>query len=254
MLSADDKLHFETFGFLFKRQAFSPDEMAVITGDAGAVLEEGREGRPFGEGQQLSRIVETPRLSWLAEDDRIYGTVEGLLGPGFVWAGSEGNVTVNEMHRWHAERPGDTQLAFRRVKVMLYLDKVTAGSGALRVIPGSHRAPMHHDLAFLNDLQKDSDARPFGVEQKDMPGVALESNPGDVVFFNQCLVHAMFNGWAGRRYLALKFSDRPRSAESVEALMEYSPYVFDPAEFFLDSDRPRIRGLVEGLPELAPKG
>jgi hypothetical protein len=254
LLTAEDKLHFETFGFLFKRQAFSPEEIGKITDDASIMFEEDREGRPFGEGQGVSRFVESPRMSWLAEDDRIYGTVEGLLGPGFVWAGSEGNVTVKALHRWHADRPGDTQLAFQRVKVMIYLDKVTGDSGSLRVIPGSHRAPFHSDLRFLNDLQSDADARPFGVEPQELPGVALESSPGDVVFFNQCLYHAVFNGWVGRRYLALKFAHRPASPEDVEALMEYSPYVFDPAEFFLKSDRPRIRGLVEGLAEMAPKG
>lgn len=254
MLSAEDKLHFETFGFLFERQAFSGDEIAKITSDAGVLFEDGREGRPFGEAQQIPRFVESPRLSWLAEDDRIYGTVEGLLGPGFAWAGSEGNVTTNAVLRWHADRPGETQLHFRRVKVNLYLDKMTAGSGALRVIPGSHRAPMHMDLDFLNELKTDPDARPFGVEPHEMPGVALESNPGDVVFFNQSLYHAIFNGWAGRRYIALKFAHKPGSAEDVDALMEYSPYVFDPAESFLNSDSPRIRGMVEGLSELAPKG
>ena len=95
---------------------------------------------------------------------------------------------------------------------------------------------------------------PFGVLPSQVPAFPLETEPGDVVFFDQSLYHAIFNGWAGRRYIALKFAHKPGSAEDVDALMEYSPYVFDPAESFLNSGSPRIRGMVEGLPELAPKG
>ena len=48
-------------------------------------------------------------------------------------------------------------------------------------------------------LKEDPDAKPFGVDGADLPGFPLESNPGDVLFFNRNLCHAMYNGFAGRR-------------------------------------------------------
>ena len=251
----EEKLHFEAFGFLFKRQVLSQDEIGEVISEASDIWEKDRSGRPFAqEGQLVTPFVElSPKLSRLAEDDRIYGTVERLLGPDFVWAGSEGNVAVNEIHRWHADRPGDRQLGYKRVKVNVYLDPVTADSGALRVIPGSHRTPLHTGLHALNAVQSAPGPTPFGVDGPDMPGVPLESSPGDVVFFNQSLYHAMFNGWAGRRYIALKYADTPRTVEDVEALQEYAKRVFDVHDAFRNSQSARIRGMVDRLVEAAPK-
>ena len=55
----------------------------------------------------MGRFVEhSPMLTRLVEDDRIYGTIERLVGDRFVWAGSEGNVTAHASHGWHSDRPG----------------------------------------------------------------------------------------------------------------------------------------------------
>ena len=94
--SDGQKLHFDTFGFLFLKGAFSPDEVAEVSREAGRLWESAREGRPFGEPQAVGRFVEqSPMLTKLVEDDRIYGTIERLVGDRFVWAGSEGNVTAH---------------------------------------------------------------------------------------------------------------------------------------------------------------
>lgn len=249
-----DKLNFETFGVLCKQQAFSKSEMQDITSEFDKLMGNGRDGEWWGErGKQMWPLVElSPKLISLAEDDRIYGTVERLLGPDFIWAGSEGNVNVNYQHRWHSDRPGEHQLDYKRVKIMFYLDSLTADSGALRVMPGSHRMPMHMDLFELQGLQDDPEARPFGVDASELPGMALESEPGDVVFFNQSLYHAMFNGWPGRRYFALKYAQTPKTSADVKALHTYAGGVFDVHDSFRNNKSARIQGMVERL-DAAPK-
>ena len=256
MITPDQKAHFETFGFLFKRQAFSKDEIGDVIREAEEVLEKDRGGRPRGrdEKQSMAPFVElSPKLSALAEDDRIYGTVEQLLGPDLIWAGSEANVTVGEVTRWHADRHGESQLGYDRIKVMLYLDPVTADHGALRVIPGSHKMPLYIALdEQWTAVGDDPEATPFGVDGVDMPGFPLESNPGDIVFFNHNLYHAVFHGWAGRRYIALKYAENPKTTGEVAKLTEMADGVFNVHHAFQSSDSPRIRGMVDRLMAAAP--
>ena len=252
MLTTEQQSHFETFGFIVQRALFSQDEMSIITREFDDVMTKERDGKPFaGEGQAVVKIVERqPNLTPLAEDDRIYKPIQQLMGTKFIWSGSEGNLTIHSEHRWHADRPGKSEVGYMRIKVMVYLDAVTAANGCIRVIPGSHRLPLHTDLEPLIAQKVDSTLITFGISGPEIPYFPVETEPGDVVFFNHCLWHAMFNGWAGRRYIALKFAAVPTTQEHIASLQRWSPYAFEPDEAFLNSTRPRIRGMVENLVEL----
>ena len=58
----------------------------------------------------------------------------------------------------------------------------------------------------------------FGVDGPDVPGFAIESQPGDVIVFNQLCWHSAWGGRAGRRMLALSLVSRPTTDEQVEYL------------------------------------
>ena len=88
MLTPKQKKHFDVFGFLCLRQAFSPDEMAEIAQAADQVWREDRGGQPQGPAPFAEQ---NPRLLDVAEDDRIFQVAADLLGPDFLWSGSEGN-------------------------------------------------------------------------------------------------------------------------------------------------------------------
>jgi ectoine hydroxylase-related dioxygenase (phytanoyl-CoA dioxygenase family) len=124
------------------------------------------------------------------------------------------------------------------IKVALYLDPVGSDTGCLRVIPGSHRSPWHEQLWSLHldipdralalehvrpkmlemwerdtggpeggeQLLTDPDVNHFGLDPCDVPAFAIESQPGDVVFFSYQLWHASFGGRSGRRMFTLNFS------------------------------------------------
>ena len=247
------KAFFETFGYLFLRDVFSSDEIGRIAAEADDLWAEERGGGTVGEmGQAVAPFVEKrPPLTALVEDDRIYGVVASLLGPGLVWAGSEGNITVRGEHPWHPDRPGDDEeITYDRVKVNIYLDAVDRAHGCLRLIPGSHRNPVHEAIEPENRHQHGPFVAPFGVPGDEMPCVAVESRPGDVIFFHQSLWHAVFNGWPGRRYIALKYAAEPVTDKQVSSLAYYGgEEMFAPSKSLMDSDRPRIRGLVERLHE-----
>ena len=265
MLTAEQIAHFETFGFLIRRQCFSSKEMEKISRAFDEVLTEDRQGQPFaGETRQavLGLIEKRPLLSALVEDDRVYEPLEQLLGPGFVWIGSDGNLYVGDTG-WH---PDGSVLDYGRIKVALYLDRVTKDTGCLRVIPGSHRLPLHDALDPLRQQRHDPDQMAFDADGRDIPSFPLESQPGDVVFFNQNLWHSAFGGITGRRMFTMNFGAQPSREKDIEFLkrvyqgnlghvekMQHTQTARVYEDAFLYSDSPRIKGMVGKLVELGFK-
>jgi len=256
MLTAEQVASFETFGFLFFRQVFSREEMERITCAAEEVWEKCL-GHRAGEDEAVSMgtfIEGQPELERLAEDSRVYDAAAHVMGSDLIWSGSEGNRGIragDDIHQWHADREGEKELDYLRVKFMLYLDPMRKETGALRVIPGSHRMPLHEDLASFRDRYDEDNPLFFGVEGPNVPCHAVETVPGDLLMFNQSLYHAVYGKRdRRRRYIALKYAARPTTDAHIVSNKQWSPGIFEPNEAFLNSDRPRIRGLVEGLVEL----
>ena len=287
MLSDGQKAHFGTFGFLVFRGLFSQNEMDEIGREADDVLAEDRGGKPFaGDKRQavFAFVEQRPLLAGLAEDDRIYRPIEELLGPGFMWGGSDGNLYVGDTH-WHSDsRPDPIEYGYTRIKVALYLDPVTKDTGCLRVIPGSHRPPLHEALEPLRHLRKaqsdyagktESKAEqqaegperelsetPLGVPSAELPGFPLESQPGDVAFFNQRLWHSSFGGKTGRRMFTLNYGEKPVTEDQVKlvkmvyesslasSLRRHTQTKQHYTDSLYDSDRPRVQAMMAVPKEL----
>ena len=255
MITPEQKAFFDTFGFIHLRQQFSAEEMEAVNREADKLWEEQRGGGPpSGRDQNIQEMVEKgPVMTQMVVDDRIFGTVEGLLGPGFIWNGSEGNLSFSSEHHWHTDRPNDSHAT--TYSFHLYLDKVRAGTGSIRVIPGSHRRPLYDDLLPLNEQAADSTMKVYGLSPTDMSGVVLESDPGDIVFFSQKIYHGVYGKQPGRRYLKLRFVPWPETDEQITSLMRYGNRgrIYRPDDAFVNSDNPRIRAMVDPLLELAAR-
>ena len=253
MLTEQQLAHFSTFGFLLLKQAFSATEMAAFTSAAEELWREDPTPAANAE-RRLSYFVERqPLLTRMVADDRIHAVVHDLLGDRFIWGGSEGNISNRRDINWHPDRKyyrhgEEERIHFPQVKVMLYLQKLGKDSGCLRVIPGSPRMPYHKDLA---QQEVDPASRPFGMAAQDIPCHALESEPGDVIFFNHCIWHSVSGGMQGRRYIGLKFAARPFAADHLKSLETYTSSIFQAHEAFLNNSDPRIRGMVENLADYA---
>ena len=251
--------HFDTFGFLILRKLFSEAETEGLIGQYEDIMLEDREGRPFkGERQSVQPFAERrPELTAVIEDDRIYETVEELLGPDFAWVGSDGNYYVGDTP-WHADglrHAIDTTLPdwhYPIIKVAFYLDPVSKDTGCLRIIPGSHKAAYADRLEVTSERDEEPGFTPFGVSPADVPGFSLETEPGDVVIFNQDAHHGSFGG-VGRRMFAMSFVTNPTTEEHVGYLRRAygaTKRTLRPHQTLVDSDRPRIRRMVAKLLEL----
>ena len=259
MLTEAQIAHFRTFGFLVIRQAFTGEEVEAMVREADAAYAEKKARETDGSTSTWTwtsgYVEEQPALTKLVEDDRIYLSIGELLGGDFIWIGSEIMWGIDPKladHTWHFDGHKTARhLDYTRTKVMLYLDPQRKDTGALRVIPGSHRDPFHQTLFPLQDAHLGGDPSPYGVEGPQVPACAVETDPGDVVFFNQWLYHAVYGKEGKRRVIIFKFGPRPRSEAHLAMLRDGAPSIFTPHPSFRDSKRPRIRRLVEGLAELA---
>ena len=261
MLTADQKAHFDTFGFLTLKQIVPPDRLVEVTAEADSSWAKNRGGRPFGEeSQTISPFVDHSAVLTRFVNDYVVEVVADLIGPEFIWASSEGNVTVRGTHGWHADRTSgsDEELAYTRLKINMYLDPVSVETGALRVLPGSHQRGFHRALEPLETMHHekgntDPTATPYGVLGPDLPFFAFESEPGDLICFNQSLFHSVFNGFAGRRYIAFKFAAGPTTGAHYKVIKETVSLDSNLDPGIAGSELPGIRDLAERTTAAAVK-
>ena len=174
MSTVVDPSQFRTRGFVVLRAAFDPEPLAR---EVRTSLEESARGSfsaAAGSGVIAGRYVpmtceRTPRsLDLLDQLEPIAAT---LLGGAVLPTRAKG-VLYAATSPWHRDSTGEVQ----SVGFAAYLQPLRALTGALRVIPESHLA--QQDAASLAP-----DA-----------GEAVETNPGDVIAFDERLLHASSGG------------------------------------------------------------
>jgi Phytanoyl-CoA dioxygenase (PhyH) len=218
MKLSDQQLNFfQTFGYLAFRGLFA-GEIGTITNVFEEIWQEhggGHAGRAH-DGKARSALAQfidqDARLSALLDDPRVKGIASSLLGDDFNFSGSDGNYYVGDT-RWHSD--GWHRNGILHIKMALYLDSVTAETGCLRVIPGSFLPDDQFSSALqssvrliptdtqFSDPQSSEGQGPWGVRGRDLPAVALESEPGDLLVFNHNIKHASFGGGARRRMFTM---------------------------------------------------
>ena len=99
------------------------------------------------------------------------------------------------------------------------LDPLTRETGAVRLIPGSHR-PDH--FVRQEEIDVNNPLELFGVPPTEFPGsIAVETNPGDIVIFNHDLYHASFGGGTRRRMFTMNCTRRAKTSEDLELAHRY---------------------------------
>ena len=219
---------FDTFGYL----AFP----GLLNDCIDKIIEEfedvwAKSGRTHDETKR-SALVPFPDqneyLSSLLDDHRIHDIASSLCGEDFNYFSGDGNYYVGDTS-WHSD--GYNTRIVRMIKIAFYLDPVKENTGALRVIPGSHIT----DDTFANLLEshlKGTDEAPslFGITGDQIPAVTLESNPGDIVVFNQNIKHSSWGGSDRRRMFTMNFSERYPD----HLIPDLKDFLAGEARFFID--------------------
>lgn len=165
------------------------------------------------------------RLCALLDAPRVVGITGGILGSDFNYTTSDGNLYAGDTPYHSNPFPG----GLRALKLAFYLDPVTADSGCLRVIPGSHRFGDRYADELHAHLR--APAERWGISQSDVPAIALPSSPGDLVVFSHCVKHGSVGGGDRRRLFVINMSERC----PVEKLHHLRDHVGTMARFWIDS-------------------
>jgi hypothetical protein len=220
VLTPSQITYFKTFGFLKVPGLFAPDIdriregfEEVFAGEQPQMLDPAnpyhrpRDQRYREETRAIipSFIDKSPKLSWLRDDPRTVAVARGLLGNGFHYAESDGNLFNCDVY-WHIDVYGAVTTA-EHIKLSFYLDELHQDTGALRVIPGSHM-----EGTFAKELYRGLAHDPsrvsenFGLAVDEIPSWTLEVTPGDLIVGNFRTMHGSFNGAARRRLFTVNFS------------------------------------------------
>ena len=195
----------------------------------------GHDGKPH-DGTARSCIVpfidQNEYLSALLDDPRVEGIFASLMGEDFNYIGSDGNFYVGDTN-WHSDTDWSGKMRGKppRIfyKMALYLDPITGDSGALRVIPGSQRWGDHYAESLQTHLRTAQDD--WGITGAQVPAVSLDSNPGDVVVFNQNTKHSAWGGNTRRRMFTINCTSRYSEADLPYLRNEISAF----ARFWTES-------------------
>ena len=217
-LSREQLNFFDTFGYLLIRQLFSPSEMEkIIEGFEWSIQNYGGGKNHDGKNRTTfpGPIEHTPEMCTILDHPSILGLIGGILGEDFNYAGGDGNYYSGNTN-WHPD--GNWGQLFA-AKTAFYLDPLTWDTGAVRLIPGSHR-PDH----FIRQEQIDvnNSLELFGIPPTEFPGsIAVETDPGDIVIFNHDLYHASFGGDARRRMFTINCTRQAKTPEDLEMVYQH---------------------------------
>jgi hypothetical protein len=214
-MSRSPQAHFETFGFAVLPSFIDP---AVLSAELDAALHDAfadpdhvNTGTAGNEFRYVPTMCERTPVS-LALVVRLSAVASELLGAPVLPVRAKA-TSYHGSTTWHR----DTELPVRSVGFALYLEALDAGSGALRVIPGSHRP----ELAAAIERY----AAGASLPAEDLPGVAVATTPGDVIAFDERLYHASAGG-ARRRQWRVDFVADVPGADAV--LRDYFGGTFAP--------------------------
>jgi Phytanoyl-CoA dioxygenase (PhyH) len=196
MFSHQEIAHFRTFGFVVSRALLGDAEVNALTAEVTEEIREafggiGTDTDPEGtggiRGDYLPLSVDRAPVSQslIADDSRLFQGAAGLLGRPVVPTPPIATCFTSNAG-WHT----DQGPAVGGVKFLAHLQPRTAATGALRVLPGSHKPGFGGHVCdyFAQDPARQ------GFAGWPVPSVVLETRPGDVIAFDVHLFHASAGG------------------------------------------------------------
>lgn len=232
-LTATELAHFQTHGWVVRRQLVDVPKMVAITREIDGLHEAmaacaDSDGRtPHGaqvaweehlpiERRRIRQLMNSERVSPLLDavsrSAAMLAILRQLVGPEILLfhsklmmkAARDGSFTPwhQDFQYWQYEAQQPSQ-----VNAMLFIDAADAANGALRFVDGSHRLGLLPPKRFASSsfsigLDGDLDAYPEAT--------LVDMTPGDVVFFGPLVIHGSGPNASDRDRRANTFAfDRP---------------------------------------------
>lgn len=210
-----DLASFRTFGFVVLRRLFDADSLieeidrVMRDGLLAPSDESDRVGIRFRYVPMMT--TETPvSLSLL---DQLEAVAATLIGCPVIPTRAKGVLYAGDTP-WHS----DSSFPLASLGFAAYLESLTAGNGALRVLPGSHRPELAEALRRLGAA---------GAPAASLPAHAVATEPGDIIAFDEHLFHASAGG-SRRRQWRLDYLEDPVGADAEENTRSYFRSIYPP--------------------------
>ena len=212
-MDPDVVTRFRESGFVVLRSAFDP---VPLSREVDRAFAEGfRPGHEVHVISQGSGRVSFRYLPMMCDRtpvsldllDRFASVATELLGRQVIPGRAKGTRYYGDTG-WHR----DSDRALPSLGFLAYLEPLKSGTGALRVLPGSHLDPgVAVPPSYGGDIP--------------VSGHAVETEPGDVIAFDEHLVHGSHGG-GERRQWRVDFVLDPQSAEDRARVLEYFAAIF----------------------------
>jgi hypothetical protein len=218
MLSSLEIGAFRAFGYVVVRNCLSPPEMVHLDKAYARVIATADPYDYFGQGgTRMTLHVEESddTFAELIGHPRIDEAVRNIWGSSAIFLNSDMWWNMDDTP-WHSDgSPGRQPPSF---KLTFYLDPTTADDGALRIVPGSHHPAFCSSI--LSECGYWDRRRPrLQLPSDQVPGaVAVETQPGDVVIWDNRMWHSAPKRRDGRPRRALFFSYAPDPGEGLSAI------------------------------------
>ncbi|MFF7636807.1 phytanoyl-CoA dioxygenase family protein [Kitasatospora sp. NPDC008050] len=200
------------FGFAHLRGAAS-ETVAELRTAFDRTMSLPADGVPDERVTKFDVLAEMPELGLVCGSDLVRGICGAFFERDHQIITSDANILVGDSY-WHSDGFYETPF----LRFVLYLDATTHDTGALRFVPGSHRAdngwlgePTRHVIRHEEDL---------GLAGGEVPAVVVESRPGDVIVFDTNVLHAAWHG-SVRRQLAFNCVGEPVTAAEQRDTRRY---------------------------------
>lgn len=198
MLTQEQIDYFRTLGFLVLPAALDGEALGGLIEEVDAAIAAAGPRETEGGGITGHYVPAGDRPVSAGLIRRFQPAAEQLLGRETFSAAAHEIMFFSEAW-WHVDLGPDVPA----LKVAVYLETLDARSGALRVLPATHKIPQTR-LAALHRMNAHH-----------VPCHVIESRPGDAIFFHAHLWHAALNGRDRRQwsvdYFAFPKDDRERA-------------------------------------------
>lgn len=227
MLTKDQVSQFELFGFVVLKDIFDDSDLKVLRDEFSIAVarHENEVGLFNGEEDHTFSMMgeDTPFYSSLLEDPRFYEPASQLFGEDII-ALEVNSYRYTGNTPWHYNDGSPNRYGYGPKYQFPIFEPVTGETGALRMIPGSHRDPWQSDLTKWWPLAKGSSRSDVGIEYLDkIPHYAAECNFGDAVLFDMRIVHSTFGGAVDRKVTAVTYYNYPETAEELHVMKSIAP-------------------------------
>jgi ectoine hydroxylase-related dioxygenase (phytanoyl-CoA dioxygenase family) len=205
---------YERDGYAVFRQVLDPGTVAVVRTHLADLLAR----HPERRGEQLTHELMAGDATWcrIVADDRLLDVAERFLGPDLALFAShyiakppaDGQPVL-----WHQDAAYWPLDPMEVCTVWVAIDASTTENGCMRVIPGSHRGPVHgvRDGAVASVLGSE-----VAADVDESSAVPVELAPGDVSVHHPNLVHGSEPNHSAHRRAGLTIRYIPTSTRILE--------------------------------------